>query len=59
MSCSTPLEVFAHIKEKLSSATAETRARIVFVLERWIVLHLYDFLDSLSLTKVRLLLCSL
>ncbi len=48
----TPLDVFAHVREKYTSGNADTRARIMFLLERWVTIHLYDFLDSLPLAKL-------
>lgn len=47
---SNPAEVFAYLLDKYDSGSVDIQARIGNVLERWLSIHLYDFLDSLDLT---------
>ena len=49
-----PLEVFAYLRDKYLSGSSDARARAMTVLERWVALHAYDFLDSLPLAKLLL-----
>jgi son of sevenless-like protein len=48
----SPLEVFAYLRDKYTGGSGDARARSMTVLERWVALHLYDFLDSLPLAKL-------
>ncbi len=52
----TPMELFSYARHKFVNGGMDAKMRVAALLESWLTLHTYDFLDTLPLCKCLLVM---